>query len=147
MLMMPTKMDVVKMIILLMMMILTISQTLWLKCPLEPSPRPNTSLLHPWSLFMGACRTPKGQTPVEIFGPTPDHACGTIEGKKRARHVRTKIGQLSADFSQSLSLLCSKLSWVTRVKAAPLQLASLSSRILPLPIPTKLVDTSKSHQP
>ena len=52
---------------------------------------------------MGACRTPKGQTPVEIFGPTPDHACGTIEGKKRARHVRTKIGQLSADLSQSLS--------------------------------------------
>ena len=37
----------VKMMMIMMMMNLTISQTLWLKCPLKPSPRPNTSLLHP----------------------------------------------------------------------------------------------------
>ena len=41
-------MAIVKIIlVLMMMMILTISQTLWLKCPLEPSPSPNTSSVHP----------------------------------------------------------------------------------------------------
>ena len=96
-------------------MIWTISQTLWLKCPLEPSPRPNTSLLHSWSLFMGASGVPYPQRSDpcrNIWFSWPPRlwadSIGPIQGKSE-RHVRTKTfdGQFSSDLNQSL--LCSKL--------------------------------------
>ena len=119
---------------------------------MPPGAKPKTKhiFVAPLISFYGCVPYPQRSDPCRNIWSNSRPRLWNDRGEKASASCKNQNRTVIGWF-EPISLLCSKLCWVTRVKAAPLKLASLSSRILPLPIPTKSVDntlyTSKSHQP